>query len=140
MATDSDERVQPIFVDRTGRRRRFTVLVGICLGVVLTISLAMIVVGLFTGSPAPLPGWPERGHEQQRDDAVIGPVVQPPPPAPSATATGTRSHPKAPAASATRAAASPTPPRPPATDQPGQGDLHRNGSLGKPSRPPGRPG
>lgn len=49
----------PVFVDRTGRRRRLIAIAGSTGGLVLTLMLLALVAG-FTGvGPASVPGWPD---------------------------------------------------------------------------------
>jgi hypothetical protein len=50
---------EPVFVDRTGRRRRLIALAGSTGGLLLTVAVLALVAG-FTGvGPASVPGWPE---------------------------------------------------------------------------------
>jgi hypothetical protein len=48
----------PVFVDHTGRRRRLIRGAGLAVGVVLVAYLGVLVVGLVSGSGAPLTPWP----------------------------------------------------------------------------------
>jgi hypothetical protein len=48
----------PVFVDHTGRRRRLTRGAGLAVGVILVAYLGVLVVGLVSGSGAPLTPWP----------------------------------------------------------------------------------
>ena len=48
----------PVFLDRTGRRRRLMMAAGLAYAAVLLTGMALLTVGLFSGSPLPLPGWP----------------------------------------------------------------------------------
>ncbi|NJP31316.1 hypothetical protein HCJ94_04775 [Micromonospora sp. HSS6-12] len=129
----------PVFVDRTGRRRRLTVIAGTAMGLGLLTSLALILAGLFVDSSVTVPGWsddraPVEAEVEGRDD--VGRTSPRPDPATSTSAplpAATRS--AAPGTSASTAAPGP---RPTSSDQPGQGDDRRNSP--KPSRSPGKPG
>lgn len=90
----------PVFVDATGRRRRLTRGVGAICATLLTGYLAVVGVGLFTGTDLPLTPWPgngganngvgaEPGHQRTRAE----------PPSPDARSRG--ASPLAPAASTT---------------------------------------
>ncbi|MEO3780744.1 hypothetical protein ABGB16_28820 [Micromonospora sp. B11E3] len=127
---------RPVFVDRTGRRRRLTVIVGTLMGLGLLASLGLILAGLFTDSTVRLPGWgDQKGHPpiEAGLDGMGG--TESPSPSPSTSA---------PAPGSTRTA-TPTA-RPTGTDtaapsarptEPGQGEEHRN--TARPSRSPGKP-
>ena len=128
--------MQPVFVDRTGRRRRLTVLAGVGIGAGLLVSLALLVAGLFTGSAVPVPGWPEGAGQHGRDEAGVEQLISSPTAGPGGTATA-GAPPGSPTATR-RPTPSPTP-RQPVADQPGQGDVHRNTLAGKPSESPGKP-
>jgi hypothetical protein len=130
----------PVFVDRTGRRRRLSILAGTALGLGLLASLGLIAAGLFTGSSVSLPGWSDDRQPRKPIEAGVEGVdglgssptvsVRPSPTSTAVPTTPTRSAtPTAPAA--TKAGG------PPGTDRPGQGDDRR---TDKPSRSPGRPG
>jgi hypothetical protein len=47
---------KPVFVDGSGRRRRWAIFLGVGLGVGLMLSLVLIIAGLFGASAIPLPG------------------------------------------------------------------------------------
>ncbi|HEX5594496.1 MAG TPA: hypothetical protein VFX61_00505 [Micromonosporaceae bacterium] len=136
---------RPVFVDRTGRRRRMTVLTGVSIGVGLLVSLGLIVAGLLTGSPVPLPGWPDSVGQHQQDPADSNP----PDPAPTSaapaptTSTATSPTPIAPASTAAPTTTAPrsTAPAPPSNSaNPGQGDERRaTEPPGRPSKSPGKP-
>ncbi|MFU8851001.1 hypothetical protein ACNAW0_08465 [Micromonospora sp. SL1-18] len=135
----------PVFVDRTGRRRRLTVIVGTAMGLGLLTSLGLILAGLLFDSPVPLPGWsetkarppieagvngPSRPAEHPRPSPRPEPVIRTtsplPAPAPTATRTTTTAQPTA----------QPTVPGPRAS-VPGRGDERRNSA--RPSKSPGKP-
>jgi hypothetical protein len=64
---------EPVFVDRTGRRRRLIALAGSAGGLVLTVALFALVVGFTGAGPVSIPGWPDSAG------AVIGePATRPP--------------------------------------------------------------
>ncbi|MBY8871982.1 hypothetical protein K7640_09020 [Micromonospora sp. PLK6-60] len=139
----------PVFVDRTGRRRRLTMIAGTVLGLGLLTSVGLIAAGLFWDSAVSLPGWSDPGKGQSPIKAGVGDrldeAAQPPSrrPLPSAV-TST-------AAPVTSAAPTATRPSPTATGQPsgttvtptpqpthrGQGVERRNST--RPSKSPGKP-
>lgn len=52
-------RGRPVFLDRSGRRRRLVLMVGAFVGVVLVASLGLLAAGLTDASPTRLPGFPD---------------------------------------------------------------------------------
>jgi hypothetical protein len=127
----------PVFVDRTGRRRRLTVIAGTAMGLGLLASLGLILAGLFFDSSVPIPGWsetkvqppieagvdaPGRPQESTSPSPRPGPVVSTTAPRPSSAPTTTQP-------------ARTTPAPTPSDSAPGQGAEHR----AKPSRTPGKP-
>ena len=127
---------QPVFVDRTGRRRRITVLAGASIAVGLLVSLGLIVAGLFGGSTIPLPGWPDSNVPRQ-GEAEIRPSADPElttPPQPVVATTSRTARPS-PAPSPTTAPGS----RPTGTDRPGANDPTRIPPGHRPGKSPGKP-
>jgi hypothetical protein len=49
----------PVFLDRTGYRRRLTAVAGVIGGLVLTVILLALVAGFTGAGPAAVPGWPD---------------------------------------------------------------------------------
>lgn len=135
----------PVFVDRTGRRRRLSILAGTAMGLGLLTSLGLIAAGLFSGSSVPLPGWPDGRVQQPIEAGVEGPEgagTEPTPGSRPSPVTST-SPVVRPSASSTTAGpgvttATSQPSQPSSTGRPGQGD-ERSGTV-KPSKSPGKPG
>lgn len=114
--------VRPIFVDHSGRRRRAVMILGSGLGVLLVVGLIMLTAGLLTGSPVPLPGWPEAVHGGGGNTVATEPTVAPAPTAPTTTRT--------------------TPVTTPTTavpTGPGNGNGSGNGTSHRPTKTPGKP-
>ncbi|MFC4148985.1 hypothetical protein ACFO0M_22245 [Micromonospora mangrovi] len=133
----------PVFVDRTGRRRRISVIAGTAMGLGLLTSLGLILAGLFFDSRVPLPGWSDNRVPPPIEagvDAPAAPGGKPrPSPRPTPVTTTTAPVPSsaptsaaAPARTATRTTAPA-----PQPSVPGHGDTRRN--TAKPSRTPGKP-
>jgi hypothetical protein len=127
----------PVFVDRTGRRRRLTVLTGVGAGTALVASLGLIVAGFLGGSSTSIPGWPTGAGPKQPDRGVVadeviasptGPGVRPP----TATTSGNGTQ-------RTPTGATPATPLPAATAPPGQSAEHRATPGGRVSKSPGKP-
>jgi hypothetical protein len=86
--------IDPVFVDRSGRRRRLVLIAAIAGTSVLLAILAAMVVGFTSSGPAAVPGWPGLdGHH----------VATKPQPAATSSTTTSTSKPR-PAATATTAA------------------------------------
>lgn len=122
-------RRDPVFVDRTGRRRHLAMLAGLGIGAGLLVSLVLIIAGLVGGSSTPLPGWPATGSQRQGDGTVADLRRNAPPVTTSTAPVGASPGPDA--------SASPAPS--PSSTRPGQGDEHRRAPTNKPSRSPGKP-
>jgi hypothetical protein len=52
-------------------------ILGSGLGVLLVVGLIMLAAGMFTGSPIPLPGWPDLVRGEGGNPAPTQPVVAP---------------------------------------------------------------
>jgi hypothetical protein len=92
---------------------------GSGLGVLLVVGLIMVAAGLFTGSPIPLPGWPDLVHGEGGNPGVTAPAVAP-------DSSSTNPTPRTtPAPASTTTTASPT--------------THGNGSSHRPTKTPGKP-
>ncbi|MEV4639693.1 hypothetical protein AB0J80_20280 [Actinoplanes sp. NPDC049548] len=72
--------IEPVFVDRTGRRRRVMAVAGSAGTLVLALLVLALVAGFTGGGPLPLPGWADSGGEHLRNDDNAKPT---PPPTPS---------------------------------------------------------
>jgi hypothetical protein len=71
----------PVFVDRSGRRRRLFTSLGAGLGVVLVVGCVLLVAGLMGSSPVPLPGLPQGGQgalHAEEDGVGIQPILTTP--------------------------------------------------------------
>lgn len=113
---------KPVFVDHTGRRRRVAIAVGSALGVLLVVGLVMLTAGLLSGTPVPLPGWPDTA-QRGREEAVPTPR-----PSPSKVNKPGVTKPTQTATTTPRASATAT--------RPGNGNGHGHG---RPSKSPGKP-
>jgi hypothetical protein len=124
----------PVFVDRTGRRRRLTVLTGVGAGTGLVASLGLIVAGFLGGSSTSIPGWPT-GPKQPNGGAVADEVVASP------TATGVRPPAGGTTGNGTQGTAAPAgaTPQSTATAPAGQSAEHRATPGGRISKSPGKP-
>jgi hypothetical protein len=68
--------VLPVFLDRSGRRRRLVLVAGAFFGVLLMASAGMLVAGMSGASPTGVPGFPDA--VRQVDEATPGPDAPPP--------------------------------------------------------------
>ncbi|HEX6500418.1 MAG TPA: hypothetical protein VF054_15515 [Micromonosporaceae bacterium] len=96
-------RVDPIFVDSTGRRRRVVTMIGAALGVTLIASLGLLIAGLVGAAPVHIPGFPASGANVEQvgahptpgaGDRTPSPSTEPhpgltPTPGPGQATTGT---------------------------------------------------
>lgn len=133
----------PVFVDRTGRRRRLTVIAGTAMGLGLLTSLVLIFAGLFFDSSVAVPGWSEdrapiEAELEGRDDLGRTSSTAPEP----APATSTAE--PLPGATTSTASAAPTttatPAARPTPTEHGQGLGNGPRPSGKPTKSPGKPG
>ncbi|NUT18370.1 MAG: hypothetical protein HOV77_04235 [Hamadaea sp.] len=109
----ADPSTRPVFVDRSGRRRRLITILGGAFGVLLLLGLIGLGASLIGGGPAQLPGWP--GHDgaaEPKPSAVVEPSKAPSPSSAETTRT-------APTSSVTPAATAKT------TTPPGRVNTHR---------------
>lgn len=114
-----------VFVDRSGRRRRWLNVLGVALGGVLVAGLGLLAATLAMGHPVPLPNWPDSGVQVGQNPRPEG--TAPPTTGPNRYVTRTPSPP-------VRTSSTGGIP----TDQPGRGDEHRRSA--KPTAPPGKSG
>lgn len=134
-------RAAPVFVDRSGRRRRWTVLAGTGMAVGLAASLTLIVMGLLGGSPSAVPGWPDpNGRPRHGDGAVVDLLGGSPSGHPAPASARPAERPAGPASqglTASSAAVPPSAPAPsPTVTRPGQGTDHRATPTSKVSKSP----
>ena len=78
-------RAKPVFVDRSGRRRRFVKLTGAVLGGLLVVALGLLGAAVSGASPLRMPGFPdaddnaEGGHTTPAATPSTAPTPQPRP-------------------------------------------------------------
>ncbi|MBM0256339.1 hypothetical protein [Micromonospora sp. 4G55] len=130
--------VPPVFVDKTGKRRRLMTIAGTAMGLGLLTSIGLILAGLFGDSTVPLPGWTDPRARPPIEAGVDAPeeLSQPGSPAASSRPSPVTST-AAPTPTRTAGPSVATTARPgPSVSVPGQGDVRR---TAKPSRSPGKP-
>lgn len=66
---------RPVFVDRTGRRRRIMLISGVGLATLLASGLVVLIVGLSGGSGWHVPGFPEANPAVNGPDAEATPAA-----------------------------------------------------------------
>jgi hypothetical protein len=139
------EQPPPVFVDRTGRRRRITILAGVGLGAGFLIGLTLIIVGLFIDSSVPLPSWPAGGGQVQHSPVADRPEPSRTPDRPDPSPTpGTARTGGATATAVPPGASATTAPPPAHTSNPPARNENRRASpagspqRGKPDDPPGK--
>jgi hypothetical protein len=85
---DGRVHTEPVFVDRSGRRRRLFTVIGAGIGVALLLSLGLIIAGLFGAAPVHVPGLPSSGGVAAQPG--ISESAGPGEPSPTAGASGSR--------------------------------------------------
>ncbi|MDT5027018.1 MAG: hypothetical protein QOE61_3444 [Micromonosporaceae bacterium] len=70
MGEVSQTSVNPVFVDRSGRRRQFAKLAGAVLGGLLVVALGLLGAAVSGASPLPIPGLPGVGHNAEGQNAT----------------------------------------------------------------------
>ena len=79
MTVHRDAAGDPIFVDRTGRRRRVVALAGSAGALVLLVAVLTLLAG-FTGTgPATPPGWTDAGADRVREAKPVASRTTPAP-------------------------------------------------------------
>lgn len=135
----------PVFVDRTGRRRRFARNAGIAVGCLLAAYLAVVAFGLVSGADAPMTPWPapkasyravpppRHGESAARERDASRPEVRP---TPSGTLPSRRVHaPSSPSTTKAPTTAPTTAPAAPPAAQPGQGHAYGRTKSPNPRKP-----
>ncbi|MGN9802978.1 hypothetical protein [Micromonospora sp. L32] len=128
----------PVFVDRTGKRRRLMTIAGTVMGLGLLTSIGLILAGLFGDSTVPLPGWTDPRARPPIEAGVDTPeeLGQPGSPASSRPSPVASTAAPTPTRTAGPPATTARPGPQPSASVPGQGDVRR---TAKPSRSPGKP-
>jgi hypothetical protein len=77
--------VKPIFVDRSGRRRRLLKLTGAIIGGLLVVALGLLGAAVSGASPLRMPGFPDAGTnaEGATTTPAVTPGTTPPGPGPT---------------------------------------------------------
>jgi hypothetical protein len=70
MGEVSQTSVNPVFVDRSGRRRRFAKVAGAGFGGLLVVALGLLGAAVSGASPLPIPGLPGAGHNAEGQNAT----------------------------------------------------------------------
>jgi hypothetical protein len=129
---------EPVFVDRTGRRRRLARNAGIAVGCLLAAYLAVVAFGLVSGADAPMTPWPAAKPSHRavlpRNGRIGTRRDTPRPeakPTPSATVRSRRTHPP----SGDPATARTSAPTSASTTQPGQGHGYGRTKSPNPKKP-----
>ena len=68
--------VDPVFLDRTGRRRRLFVAAGSAGGLLLSVAALALVAGFTGAGPGSMPGWPS-GDDRRTDRPESAVSVRP---------------------------------------------------------------
>jgi hypothetical protein len=129
---------EPVFVDRTGRRRRLARNAGIAVGCLLAAYLAVVAFGLVSGADAPMTPWPAPKPSHRtvlpRHGRIAARQDTPRPeakPTPSATVRSQRVHPPSSPPTTARSTA----PAAASTAQPGQGYAYGHTKSPNPRKP-----
>ncbi|MFG2039041.1 hypothetical protein [Dactylosporangium sp. NPDC048998] len=118
--------MEPVFMDRGGRRRQLFTALGAAIGVLLIAGCGLLIAGLLGTSPVPLPGLPDKGQGMLQHGDADGAGMLGTAPTPSARPVTPRPR--------VSTASGPTTPAPGAqTDKPGKNKTSHPGNP-KPSR------
>ncbi|GAA4511743.1 hypothetical protein GCM10023191_076330 [Actinoallomurus oryzae] len=129
---------EPVFVDRTGRRRRLARNVGIAVGCLLAAYLAVVAFGLVSGADAPMAPWPDPKSSHRAEAPRHGRIAARPDtprpddrPTPGATARSRGAHSPGSAPTTARSTA----PAAASSAQPGQGHAYGRTKSPNPRKP-----
>jgi hypothetical protein len=127
---------EPVFVDRTGRRRRLARAAGIVVGCLLAAYVAVVAFGLVSGAGVPMTPWPAATPSHRVVPPLEARVAAPrdgakATPTPRATAPSRHVRPAGGAPATTRTTASPTA----STAKPGQGHSYGRTKSPNPRKP-----